>query len=62
MMTIDHAMFKAVKLFNQKQHVNPNIKDNNRKLTMNPNNMLTITAKYFKCKFQDDNIENIAAF
>ncbi|GFR95752.1 hypothetical protein ElyMa_000952200 [Elysia marginata] len=55
-------MFKAVKLFNQKQYENPKVEDNSGKLVINPNDVLTIVAEYFKSKFQDVSIKNIDAF
>ncbi|GFR64481.1 very-long-chain enoyl-CoA reductase [Elysia marginata] len=58
----DHAMFKAVKLLNQKQYENPKVEDNSGKLVINPNDVLTIVAEYFKSKFQNVSIENIDAF
>ncbi|GFR77625.1 retrovirus-related Pol polyprotein LINE-1, partial [Elysia marginata] len=36
--------------------------DNSGKLVINPNDLLTIVAEYFKSKFQDVSIENIDAF
>ncbi|GFR67754.1 very-long-chain enoyl-CoA reductase [Elysia marginata] len=58
----DHAMFKAVKLLNKKQYKNPKVEDNSGKLVINPSDVLTIVAEYFKSKFQDLSIENIDAF
>ncbi|GFR75486.1 retrovirus-related Pol polyprotein LINE-1 [Elysia marginata] len=38
------------------------LEDNSGKLVINPNDVLTIVAEYFKSKFQDVSIENIDAF
>ena len=49
----DNAMFKAVKLLNQKHYENPSVEDSSGKLVINPNQTLEIVdflKKNFKTK------------
>ena len=58
----DNAMFKAVKLLNQKHYENPSVEDSSGKLVINPNQTLEIVADFFKEKFQNKDLASIASF
>ena len=48
---IDHALFKATRLLNQKTFEKPKVEDSEGKLATRPGDFLDIISKYFEDKF-----------